>query len=104
VHEEVGAPTVFYQVSTQEDFRGKIRHTVKRLRESGRDPRNLVYVTSRTVSMPDAEERALTRELGVAVQIRDAKFIMEGHCHDRNRGFGLFPCLAGLVRPQGQRR
>jgi hypothetical protein len=81
VHEEVGAPTVFYQASVQEDFRGKIRHTVKRLRESGRDPRSLVYVTSRTISLPDAEERALTRELHVAVQIRDAKYIV-AHVND----------------------
>jgi len=81
VHEEVGAPTVFYQASVQEDFRAKIRHTVKRLRESGRDPRNLVYVTSRAVSLPDAEERALTRELDVAVQIRDAKYII-AHVND----------------------
>jgi hypothetical protein len=81
VHEEVGAPTVFYQASVQEDFRGKIRHTVKRLRETGRDPRNLVYVTSRAISLPDAEERALTRELDVAVQIRDAKYII-AHVND----------------------
>jgi hypothetical protein len=23
---------------------------------------------------------------------------LEGHCHDRNRGFGFSPCLAALVR------
>jgi hypothetical protein len=81
VHEEVGAPTVFYQASIQEDFRGQVRHTVKRLRESGRDPRHLVYVTSRTISLPDAEERALSRDLDVAIQIRDAKYII-AHVND----------------------
>jgi hypothetical protein len=81
VYEEVDAPTAFYQVSVQEDYRTKIRHTVGRLREVGRDPRTLVYVTSRTVSMPDAEERSLSRELDVAVQIRDAKYIT-AHIND----------------------
>ena len=73
IHEEAGAPNVFYQASVQEDFRGKIRRTVSRLREFGRDPQTLVYVTSRTVNLVDAEERQLTRELNVQIQIRDAK-------------------------------
>lgn len=63
VYEEVGTPTAFYQASVQEDYRAKIRQTGRRLREVGRDPRTLVYVTSRTVSLPDAEERSLSREL-----------------------------------------
>jgi hypothetical protein len=81
VYEEVDAPTAFYQASVQEDYRAKIRHTASRLREVGRDPRTLVYVTSRTVSLPDAEERNLSRELDVAVQIRDAKYIA-AHIND----------------------
>lgn len=81
VCEEVGTPTAFYQVSIQEDYRAKIRHTVGRLREVGRDPRTLVYITSRTVSLPDAEERSLSRELDVAIQIRDAKYIT-AHIND----------------------
>lgn len=76
IHEEAGDPTVFYQASVQEDFRGKIRRTVSRLREFGRDPKTLVYVTSRTVNLPDTEERHLTRELNVLVQIRDARYIV----------------------------
>jgi hypothetical protein len=81
VCEEVGAPKAFYQVSVQEDHRAKIRSTVARLREVGRDPRTLVYITSRTISMPDAEERSLSRELDVAVQIRDVKYIT-AHIND----------------------
>lgn len=81
VCEEVGVPTAFYQVSVQEDYRAKIRSTIARLREVGRDPRTLVYVTSRTVSLPDAEERTLSRELDVSIQIRDAKYIT-AHVND----------------------
>jgi hypothetical protein len=81
IYEEVGVPSAFYQVSVQEDYKAKIRRTVRRLREVGRDPRTLVYVTSRTVSLPDAEERSLSRELDVAIQIRDAKYIT-AHVND----------------------
>lgn len=81
VYEEVGAPTAFYQVSVQEDYRAKIRRTVTRLREVGREPKTLVYVTSRSVSLPDAEERTLSRELDVGIQIRDAKYIT-AHVND----------------------
>jgi hypothetical protein len=71
IREEADTPTVFYQASVQEDFRAKIRRTVSRLREFGRDPKTLVYVTSRTINLPDTEERQLTRELNVVIQIRD---------------------------------
>lgn len=81
VCEEIGAPMAFYQVSIQEDYRAKIRRTVSRLREVRRDPRTLVYITSRTVSLPDAEERSLSRDLDVAIQIRDAKYIT-AHIND----------------------
>jgi hypothetical protein len=81
IHEEAGAPSVFYQASVQEDFRGKIRRTVSRLREFGRDPQALVYVTSRTVNLVDAEERQLTRELNVQIRIRDARYII-AHIND----------------------
>lgn len=68
-------PGTFYQATTQEDFRAKIRHTVKRLREFGRDPQTLLYVTSRTVSAVDKEEEHLSGELDVSIKIRDRKWI-----------------------------
>jgi hypothetical protein len=81
VYEEVGVPSAFYQVSVQEDYRAKIRHTVARLRKVDRDPRTLVYITSRSIGLPDAEERILSRELDVAIRIRDAKYITS-HVND----------------------
>jgi hypothetical protein len=75
VYEKGGAPTVFYQASVQEDFRGKIRHTVKRLRDFGREPRLLTYVTSRTVRHIDTEEDSLSAELAVTIRIRDGAYI-----------------------------
>lgn len=89
VYEEVGAPRAFYQATVQEDFRSKIRRTVARLRDVGRDPRTLVYVTSRTINLPDAEERSLSRELDVGIQIRDAKYIT-AHINDSTGTIAAF--------------
>jgi hypothetical protein len=75
VYEKGGSSGSFYQASVQEDFRAKIRHTVKRLREFGREPKLLAYITSRTVRHIDTEEDALGEELGVAVRIRDGAYI-----------------------------
>lgn len=66
----------FYQASVEVDAEKKIRATVKRLREFGRDPKILTYLTSRTVKYTDRIERALGDELDVTVQIRDANYIV----------------------------
>jgi hypothetical protein len=65
----------FLQVSKQVTTRKKIRGTVDRLRKYGRDPKVLTYVTSVVVPDIDVEERALSKELGCQITIRDANFI-----------------------------
>ena len=65
----------FYQASTEADYRSKIRRTVQRLREFGRDPKSLTYVTSRRVGAIDQEEEVLHTELHVFVKIRDCNWI-----------------------------
>ncbi|WP_148272202.1 hypothetical protein [Micromonospora maris] len=75
VYERGGSPGTFYQASVQEDFRGKIRHTVKRLREFGREPKLLSYITSRTIRHIDTEEDRLGEDLGVTIRIRDGSYI-----------------------------
>ena len=67
---------IFYQATTQEDHRAKIRHTVKRLREFGRDMESLYYFSSNIVRLIDREEEKLSRELKVSVRIRDRKWIV----------------------------
>lgn len=76
VFEDDGRPESFYQASVEVDAEKKIRATVKRLREFGRDPKILTYLTSRTVKYTDRVERALGNELDVTVQIRDANYIV----------------------------
>ena len=66
----------FYQASIQEDYRAKVRHTVKRLREFGRDPKLVHYVTSRVISAIDKVEEELAEELDVAIKIRDRNWIV----------------------------
>jgi hypothetical protein len=65
----------FYQASTEEDVAGKIATTVRRLREFGRTPELLTYITNRVVKHADIEEERLARQLNVAVRIRDSRFI-----------------------------
>jgi len=70
-----GKHGAFQQASIQEDHRAKIRGTVKRLREFGRTPTSLTYVTSRVIQYIDTEEELLSEELGVNVRIRDRRYI-----------------------------
>jgi hypothetical protein len=67
--------TNFLQVSKQQATRKKIRDTVNRLRQFGRAPKVLTYITSMTVSNIDAEQISLGKELDCRINIRDAKFI-----------------------------
>ena len=97
---KVGRPGTFYQATTQEDHRVKIRHTVKRLREVGRDPKTMQYFTSRTVSAIDKEEEALSAKLDVAIKIRDRKWFVANINHSPQTVAAfrtyLAPCIAFL--------
>ncbi|MEV8378448.1 hypothetical protein AB0P21_37260 [Kribbella sp. NPDC056861] len=68
-------PEVYYQASVESDAENKIRRTVNRLREFGRAPKSLTYLTSRTVKHSDRVERDLTDELDVTILIRDGNYI-----------------------------
>ena len=70
-----GRSRVFYQATTEEGHAGKIKRTVNRLREYGRDPSTLHFVTSRVVTSIDKEEEALSEDLDLNVKIRDRKWI-----------------------------
>lgn len=65
----------FVQVSKQATTRKKIRDTVKRLREYGRTPKVLTYITSQEIPDIDKEESILSKELDCKISIRDAKYI-----------------------------
>ena len=65
----------FLQVSKEATVRAKIRKTVRRLREYGRKPSVLTFLTSQVVADIDKEEKVLLAELSCKIRIRDAKFI-----------------------------
>ena len=71
----------FYQASIQEDYRSKIRQTVARLRTFGRDPKSLVYVTSRPINAPDVDVELLSSELDVFIRIRPRAWIVNNINH-----------------------
>jgi hypothetical protein len=71
----------FYQCSIQKNYRTKIHATVKRLRQAGRYPKALFYVTSQRIPQIDLEETTLSAELDVSIRIRDGAFI-SAHMND----------------------
>lgn len=70
-----GRPTHFYQASTEQDYASKIRRTVKRLVEFGREARVVTYISSRDIPNSDQEEETLSEELDVTIRIRSRKWI-----------------------------
>ena len=69
-------PGTFYQASIETDYRSKIRRTVKRLREVGRNPVTLNYFTSCNVPRIDMVEEKLSSELDIEIRIRDRAWIV----------------------------
>jgi len=65
----------FLQASVEEDVNAKIAATIARLREFGRQPDLLTYVTSRVVKHVDVVEEQLSTKLDVVIRIRDGAFI-----------------------------
>lgn len=79
--QEQGQTTMFLQASVETDFRSKIRSTIRRLKEFGREPEELIYITSQKVRHIDREERELARELNATIRIKDAAYIV-AHIND----------------------
>ncbi|WP_431965698.1 hypothetical protein [Actinacidiphila sp. bgisy160] len=89
IFEEKGRPETYYQASVEIDAESKIRRTMARLREFGRDPKVLFYLTSKTIKYSDRVERELTAELDVTVYIRDGGYIV-AHVNDDVAGRAAF--------------
>lgn len=97
----------FLQVSKQGTYDAKITGTYKRLREFGRDPNAITYVTSEKIAHIDVEQERLSEALGCRVQIRDGTFI-EAHINDSEATIAAFesylrPALAYLNDPGAAR-
>ena len=80
---EGGTGSRYYQVSIQTNHLTKIRHTIKRLFESGRTPKRLVYVTNKPIRSLDQDQEKLWDETDVHVSIRDANWIVANINHSQ---------------------
>lgn len=74
---------VFFQSSKELDPASKIRRTVKRLRDVGREPRTLYYASSRVVHRIDEMQDKLTEELDVNIRIYDRNYF-EVHANENS--------------------
>ncbi|MGV0044171.1 hypothetical protein ACRU13_07740 [Mycobacterium colombiense] len=79
----------FYQSSIEKDHEGKIRATVKRLRQFGRLPIRVTYFSPHTIRYIDKVEGDLSRELDVTIQIRDGNYIA-AHVNDGAAAIAAF--------------
>lgn len=64
----------FMQASITADPKTKIRGTIKRLREFGREPRSLIYATSQKITLIDQMQEELNDDMNCRVVIRDGNF------------------------------
>jgi len=65
----------FYQASIQETYRSKLRQTIKRLRDYGRDPGSVIYFTSRIIGDIDQTCLELGNAFNVNITIYDGQWI-----------------------------
>lgn len=78
---ETATKSRFMQASVTPDTSGKIRQTVKRLREYGREPKSLLYATSQKVQAIDKIENDLSDALDIRITIRDGGYF-SNHIND----------------------
>ncbi|CAN7264797.1 hypothetical protein [Mesorhizobium sp. LjRoot246] len=82
-------PGRFMQASITPETRAKIRGTIRRIKEFGREINSLIYMTSVVVPRVDAEEELLSDEFRIQVRIRDAKYIA-AHINDSTQTIQAF--------------
>jgi hypothetical protein len=66
----------YIQITKQQTTTKKIRDTVQRLREYGRDPSVVTLITSQIIKDINKAQSKLSAELNLKSQIRDANFIV----------------------------
>lgn len=74
IQEDVKRTTAFFQASKEVDTEGKIRRTVRRLKEFGREVKTLYYATSREVRYIDRLQNDLSDELDINIRIYDVSY------------------------------
>ena len=104
LQEVQGKPTTFVQFSVTNEggAKGKIGDTIEALRKAGRDPRQLIYATSRALPKSDLIAQEVFETHAVMVQIRDVERI-KGYINTEDRANHAFyesfkPEIGALAR------
>jgi hypothetical protein len=71
---EASGTQKFMQASISSTPKEKIRKTIRRLREFGRDPKSLIYATSQKLTLIDQLQDDLSDELDCRIVIRDGHY------------------------------
>jgi hypothetical protein len=79
---EVGKPTRFFQASKEITVESKIKRTITRLQEVGREVKSLYYASSHSIALLDKLEFALSEDSGISVRIYDRNFFVQHSNHN----------------------
>lgn len=84
-----GRPEQYIQISVRKDVEPKIRQTLERLKQSGREPTGLIYLTNQPLPNKDIIESRIAKETSVDVRIYDKRWIII-QCQLSEKVAGLF--------------
>ncbi|HUI14055.1 MAG TPA: hypothetical protein VL048_11375 [Xanthobacteraceae bacterium] len=82
LYEEVGRPVAFFQASKEITVEQKIKRTIDRLKEAGRDVKSLYYATSQAISHLDQMEFQLSERHSISIRIYDRNFFVQHGNHN----------------------
>lgn len=75
LRQEVRRPGHYLQTSITESVPAKVRHTIDRLREVGRNPASLTYYSNRPITNSEALQYELSTQLATSINLRDRRYI-----------------------------
>jgi hypothetical protein len=76
LHESDSVAYVLFQYSVAEDWRDKIRRTIRRLKEAEVGFNTLIYVTSRDIGHRATDLQADLRKEGISLDVFDASWFV----------------------------
>jgi hypothetical protein len=97
IKEDEKRPSVYFQASKEVDTEGKIGRTIKALRKAGREPKTLLYATSRIVKHIDKLQTDLGDKTSVNIRIYDQQFFEQRSNHSPDVQAAFFQHLQPAI-------
>jgi hypothetical protein len=97
IQEDDKRPSVFFQASKEVDTEGKISRTINSLKKAKRDPKTLLYATSRIVKNIDKLQTELDDKTGVNIRIYDQQFFEQRSNHSADVQAAFFQHLQPAI-------